>query len=402
MGRAMNSRLNSILRITCLAAGFMFGVTGVVGLVMFSMRAASLEPGRSKLENLTASEEQISALATDPRVDGSLRIAFLGDSTVHSAVKKNSLPFLLGQRLENWNPGGSPAKVYSMASPALGSISFHFLARDIIAARPDLIVWQVAFSHTNDYWLRGNTHHEFSGRLSMRDLIELSVLPIHQLDLSFDDLLAYKFLANPGMRPIWLSLIKEQSRVQRARAAFEQTLPGKGGKSPERLFTGIQGLNVLADQLVEVDGRPRYSSEWAVDRLGEGLKGINPDHILLQILVKSLVLFREAEIPVVIYLSPINIEYLRSIEMVNANLLRTSIETYRSVANDHAAEFVDLHDVLPDASFRDAQGHFHRTETFDPAARLIDSIQPAVENELDRIIEARAGTGQKTRAESEL
>jgi len=396
----MNFPPTMALRSAGLAVGFLFGLTCVIGLVMLATRAASLEPGASKLENLGRSEAQINVLAGDAQVDEAIRIAFLGDSTVHSAARKKGLPFLLGQRLEASERERLPAKVYSLASPALGSISFHALSRDIIAASPDLIVWQVAFSHSNDFWLRGNTHHEFSGRLSLQDLVELSVLPIHQIDLSFDDLLAYKILLTPSIRPLWSGLLKEQSRVQKARSAFEKTLPGKLGRSPEVVFAGVTGLNQMADQFVQIDGRSRHSKKWAIEYLGEGLRGINTDHIVLQVLAKSLSLFRDAQIPVVIYLNPINIDYLRSLGTMNEELLQASIEAYRSVATRYSAGFVDLHDELPDVSFYDAQGHFKPTPELDPAARILERIQPAVNKELDRITKARAAEASRTRAES--
>jgi hypothetical protein len=389
-------------RVVSIALGFLLGSASIVGLVMQTTRAASLDPGQSKLDSLVAIESLLAKLATGAQEHGALRVAFLGDSTVHSAIQAKSLPFALDQRMKSWQSGESSAEVYSIARPALGSVSFHFLARDIIAAKPDVIVWQLALVHTNDYWLRGNTHHEFAGRLSTLDLLEFSLLPIHELGLSLNTLLAYKFLANPGLRPIWSGLINEQSRVQKARRELEQTYSGEGKIGPEKYFLGLQGLRSLADRFVKVDGRQRSSRGWAVDRLGEALKGIGPDHILLRSLAKSLEIFRDAGIPVVIYLGPINIEYLRSINVVNENLLQASIQAYRDVAQKYGANFIDLHDVLPDASFYDASGHFRASPSLDPASRIIDGIHPILVEELERISEIAGSSPSGPLNESEL
>ena len=379
-----------ILRLTSIVVGFCVGLAGVVGIVGLSTRSASLEPGRSKLDTLSVVEERI-ALLTSPGQEGdTLRIAFMGDSTADPPVRINSLPFRLNERLSSWRTGGPPAEVYSLAAPALGSVTYHFLAPDIIAAEPDLIVWQVAFAHTNSYWLRGNTHHEFAGQLSILDLADLALLPIHHLDLSADDLLEYKLLMAPGLRSLWAWTVEEQSRVQKARNALEKGLVGEESIGPELGFGRMEALNQNGRQLVRIEGRARFAGKRAIHQQGEGLRGLRPDHVVARILGKTLALFRDAEIPVVIYLNPINIEYLRSIGVVDEDLLRTSVETYRSVAAEYGATFIDFHDALPDASFVDAQGHFHRTEAFDAAGRMIDRIQPAVTNELDRIVRRRA------------
>lgn len=379
------------LRLAASAIGFCLGLSAMLALVGLSTRAASLEPGYAKLDRLASVEERVAILAAAAIEGEALHIGFMGDSTVDPPSRIDSLPFRLQQRLSRWRWEGSAAVVHSLAAPALGSVTYHFLARDIIAAQPDLIVWQVAFTHTNGYWLTENTHHEFAGRLPLLDIGRTLLLPIHELGLSADDLLAYKLLMTPGLRTAWQWLGKEQSRVQKGRDAFEEWLTGGARHRPERKFRRTRGLRLNAGHISEVDGRLRYLGSRAVMHLGEGLRGLEPDHVLVRVLGETLGLFREAGIPVVMYLNPINIEHLRGLEVVDDDLLAMSIETYRSVAVESGAIFVDLHDAVPDASFIDARGHFHRTEAFDAAGRMIDKIQPPVADELDRI------AGQRTR-----
>jgi hypothetical protein len=144
--------------------------------------------------------------------------------------------------------------------------------------------------------------------------------------------------------------------------------------------------------VVKVDGHERFSRDQSIDQLGEALKGIRRDHILLQALGKSLRVFRQAGIPVVTYLGPINIEYLRSLNVVDEELLQASIQAYRDVAHDYGASFLDFHDILPDTAFYDAASHFRPTPSIDPNARIIDGIHPFLVAELERITQRAEGS----------
>jgi hypothetical protein len=364
----------------------------MMALVVWATHAASLAPGDSKLARLELVGQRIDSLVTGAHEAEVLRIAFLGDSTVDPPRSpENSLPAQLELGLEHWQHDGPPVVVYSMAAAALSSVTYHFLTPDIIAAQPDLVVWQLAFTHTSEHWLSGFTHHEFAGRLSFAELLPLLRLPIHELGLSADDLLLYKLLMRPGLRSAWSWLVQEQSRVQKTRDELDNRIYGQGANPPVRLFRGLGALKRQKRTMEFVDGRSRYLGKRAIIHQGEGLKGVQPDHVTLRLLAESLALYAEAGIPVVAYLSPINIEHLRAVGVVDEDRLSLSLESYRSVVASHGASFVDLHDLLPDDSFFDARGHFHRTEAFDTPGQIVDKLLPAVTGGLDGLVEQRRG-----------
>jgi hypothetical protein len=229
-----------------------------------------------------------------------------------------------------------------------------------------------------------------AGRMRVGDLARLTLLPIHDLGLSADDLLLYKLLIGSGSSTAWIWLVAEQSRAAKLRGALEERLAPWVGVRPEQRFRRRVALKAKGNSQKRIDGRVRSLGKAAVRRLGVGLTGLDSSHITLGMLAESLRLFERAGIPVVVYLGPINVEHLRNIGVVDERVLQESIDAYRQVVLDGGADFIDLHDALPDAAFTDARGHFHSTEDFDAVGRMLDKILPRVMEEIERMAPLQA------------
>jgi hypothetical protein len=382
------------LHLVLCAVGLCLGVVGSMALAVVTTRAAAVEPGDSRLGHLPGLDKNIHAVASGA-LGGrdKLRIAVLGDSTVGPPRATDHVPSRLHVALLRRTAEVSEAVVYNLSAPAMGSVTYHFMVADIVDALPDLVVWQVAFTHTSHHWRRTFSHHEMAGRMRLGDLARLTLLPIHDLGLSADDLLLYKLLMGSGSSTAWIWLVAEQSRVAKLRVALEERLAPWVGVRPEQGFRHRVALKAKGNGQKRIDGRLRSLGKAAVRRQGDGLTGLDPSHITLRMLAESLRLFETAGIPVLVYLGPINIEHLRNIGVVDEEVLRESVDVYRQVVVENGAGFIDLHDALPDISFVDARGHYHSTEEFDAVGRMLDKILPRVMEVIERIAPRQASAG---------
>jgi hypothetical protein len=127
-----------------------------------------------------------------------------------------------------------------------------------------------------------------------------------------------------------------------------------------------------------VPGKVRQNRQAAEKALAGVLGGIGsraPRLVVLEALLEDL---HRARIPVLLWVSPVNVEHLRSLG-IRLDGLDRSMSTVEAAVRRTGADFVDLHAFLPDAAFRDAGDHM--TANGDPdglalvAARLVPEIR---------------------------
>jgi hypothetical protein len=101
-------------------------------------------------------------------------------------------------------------------------------------------------------------------------------------------------------------------------------------------------------------------------------------------------IFRDAEIDVIVYTNPINVEQLVRAGAHDPDGLARSIGAIGAVATRQGARFVDLHDLLGEEGFRDTGGHLrYGPEGVDGALLLVRSLIPPL------VAEARKRSGER-------
>jgi hypothetical protein len=369
------------------------GLTGFVTALILAMAAITLLARTSevvqpsfKLERLAVLENRLRKISDSSDSPGKLRIAYLGDSTVED-IWEDSLPIRLERalkkhyrRLDHINASKDPIsiEVHNLALPAMSNITYHFIAREIAEADPDLIVWQTSFTHTSETWLKIHTIHEFAGLLPFRDLFRIAQFPIQSLGMTLDDLLFYKLLMASDVREEWLWLKREQSHIESSLDNFRVWVARLFGKEPDFWFKVLRQQTTLTKRIQILEGRRRYRGDTVIEHLGRGLAGLPEDHVSLRFLGESLATFREAEIPVVVYLNPINVEHLDTLGLRDRGVLERGAGQFRTVVLATDSRFLDLHDLLPDAGFRDEKGNYDVTNEIDALKIMVGEISPIV------------------------
>ena len=120
----------------------------------------------------------------------------------------------------------------------------------------------------------------------------------------------------------------------------------------------------------------RFSPAW-VDRLyGAALAGVDRGHPSLQTFAALLHRFDRLSIPVVVYIAPINVEYMTSLGRVEEQQLAKTIDAIGTVVQQNGGVMVDLHDLLPDGAFIDAAGHFTHEGRYDGPSLIAARLAP--------------------------
>jgi len=86
----------------------------------------------------------------------------------------------------------------------------------------------------------------------------------------------------------------------------------------------------------------------------------------------------------VLYVPPITVEHLQRVGVYDERGLGRTIATLENIARAAGAEFADLHDLLPDAAFRDNGGHFTHDPPYDGPVLVAEALAPYV------LVQARA------------
>ena len=105
----------------------------------------------------------------------------------------------------------------------------------------------------------------------------------------------------------------------------------------------------------------------------------SPRRVALHRCALPLRALRDAGVPVLVVVNPVNVEHLRSLDLDADDRLASGLATIGRVVGDSGARFLDLHAQLPDAAFRDAAGHVGTEAHPGAAEQVAAAIAPAVE-----------------------
>lgn len=377
MSEAAGQRAWSLRYLLGFLLGFVLALITLPALSIALTGFVEIDAGQHPLEvaaHIEAGLEKLRETRDEPDV---FRVAYLGDSTVYTYGAGHNLPRTLQQELDRRGTGKPEIRVYNLAYPAMGVMSYYFMADLIAEASPDLILWETSFTHVSPRW-RSNTRKGLAGFVGFGRLPEALSLPLGYIALTADQLLFYRAVIALGGFDAWRALGREQSKIAKLRPVLENALFAWAKKRPEVRFRIRAGLTTSKASMIAGPKPHRYTAESERAHYGKALTGLAPDHAALQAFDRGLARFARDDIPVLVYLNPINVEHLRRVEVFDAAEIDRSAEIYRGVAERSGAEFLDLHDYLPDRYFMDAPGHFFSTEELNGPGMMADALSPPV------------------------
>jgi hypothetical protein len=282
-------------------------------------------------------------------------VAFLGDSisiSVHGGT--GTVPRALRRELAETN-GADAFEIHSLAALGTGPFDYYFLVDEIVSAEPDQVV--IAFSlQSLGELFRSLSRERLSGWVAPSRLLEVALAPTHWIGLTADDLLMNVAIVNARGGEVWRQLLVEQARLGVAReqlaAWLGETLGGSGPQLFEMAAYSAQQRRARVDH-----ERDRYRADAERRHYGAAFVGLEEDHPILVVLASTLETLSDAGIPTLVYVNPINVEHLGELGLLEDDRLSRSLTTIESVVRGAGSDYLDLHDLLPDAAFRDAAGH---------------------------------------------
>jgi hypothetical protein len=292
------------------------------------------------------------------------RIVFIGDSTAVSYPYPERLPKLLQTRMREALPG-SNLKVISFAYSGMHPSDHYFLSSMVMEGKPHAVVLAFNLASFDKNWVAKNTRPQLAGWVPPGRIPEVARLPMDWMGLSLDQLLLYTAIVRSGFEERWMGALLGQAKVL---ASYNQWVEGIDG--PFRLVYGSRASKFWLPGV-----QPRRPTVFYIQRRwGGALAGVEPDHAILEVFSAALARYREGDTPVWVYLPPINIEHFEKMGQLNREGLARTIESIRIVVAAAGAKLIDLHQLIPEAGFRDASGHY----TVEPPIEGTDLIARAI------------------------
>ena len=282
-------------------------------------------------------------------------IAYLGDSTGMSGKgAKYSIPGRLGISLQK-NPARPP--VVSLAEAGLGPMDFYLLAEEVSRSQPTAVILSVNLAALSHFWSQRLSHPEFATAMRGDRWLEAFGLPSVVNGVKADRLILYPGLRALGLGEVWRDVNRYQAQFLRGWTELGIALGSRGevgyGESPKP--RGSVPIESPQDQFALLEERLRQQ-QW--NHYGKAIRGVDPDDPSLQILAATLRHWEGLDIPILMVVIPINVELVQGLGLDDPEGRKQTLDALAHVAQDNSAEFLDLHDLLPQESFADWQGHY--------------------------------------------
>ena len=336
-----------------------FQVGGIFGYPKIEIRTDVLEP----------IDAGLASLGTAAAGKALHRVAYLGDSMIVSYKPGSTVPQRLQQTLDR-GPNEGRFLVASVAAPGMGPFDFYFIADRVAAAQPNQVILPINLSVFSRGWRETFSRPQLAGLLPLKRLPQALLLPLDGIGLTADRLLAYTITVRLGALDAWEQLAREQARLGTARRGVAQRIGTRFGEAAEERFAK-EAMRHFADRFDM--GNNRQIAPLAIaDRFGPVLSGLRQDNPSLEVLAATLAIFESAGIDVLVYINPINVEQLGQAGALPAEGLNQTLATIEELVVHEGARFLDLHDLLGDANFRDAAGHLNDQGTL----LLVRSLVP--------------------------
>ena len=320
------------------------------------------------------------AIARAEAIEPLRQIVVLGDSTIISYRPGRQLPDRLEENLADRSDSGPKIRLVNLAISGVAAFDYYFLADEIVRARPDGVLFAFNLDTLSENWRGAYSRPELAGLIAPRRIAATISLPLHWVGLTLDRLLFYVSIVQSGSFEHWYALSIDQAKIGRMRIRVRDNLEALvGSRASQDADRVIRDL-VRSSVFVPDENNPigRFTRFGIREHYGDAMSGLDSSHPVLRALGAMLEHFEHAGIPVFVFVTPVNIEYMESLDMLDRPGLAETIEQIEGVVRGAGADFIDLHALLPDGAFRDGTGHFRIGETHDGPATLAEALAPAV------------------------
>jgi hypothetical protein len=177
----------------------------------------------------------------------------------------------------------------------------------------------------------------------------------------------------------WRALLDRQAKLLNTRDLLEGFIERRSGVSTSAERRLVAAADGYARMLAP--GTSFASVQHVEEMLGAALGGVDRENPRLKLLRLVLTELRAEGIPTLVWVSPVNVEHMRSIGLSMEGLER-SMGTIRAVVESTGASFLDLHDLLPREAFRDSGDHYTGDGRPNGAAIVAARLGPAIKRAL--------------------
>jgi len=322
-------------------------------------------------------DERLAALRERDAADRAWQVGLLGDSMAISYREPKQIPSRLQEAVDELGAESPPIRVHSLASPGMGPFDFYFLAERVAATAPDQVILPVNLTSLSEGWHAAFARPQLAGLLPPSRLLEALGLPLEHIGVTADRLLAYVALAQAGALEAWRKISFRQAKLGVAQDQLADRVSTSVGSQTEQRFA-LDAFVYNRSREVDSGLRPRLTTFGVEQRFAPALRGVEPDFPVLQMLGAAVRAFRERGIEVLVYTSPLNLEHIEAIGADDPDGLARTLASIRAVSEGAGARFLDLHDLIPDAGFRDFAGHLSTTPAHDGPQRVATQLAPLV------------------------
>lgn len=302
------------------------------GWALYAHRAELAELGRGDGSSDTGALRRLDLVAT--RRQRFARIAVFGDSLTMCTTPKAGRYDTIARNLKlQIQSGGKPVEVVDLSQPGLLPLFYFTLLDEALALQVELVVIEVNLRTFMDPLARRGEERlpGLARKLAFRESLKVTA-SLEREGLSVLD--------PPLMR------LKEQLGLLYVLEGAREAGLGWLHDAGEQARTTLGLARRSIPPINEIARRARLS--YAVDF------GDNPNAAVLRAMFAEL---RQAEVPFVAYVAPINMDYLRTTKELGDDDIARRIEDLRQDVGASEVEWLDLHDALPASMFRDFQNH---------------------------------------------
>jgi hypothetical protein len=306
------------------------------------------------------------------------RAVLLGDSMVVSYPQALQIADTIQRRVRRLLPDGPRVGVVNLGLAGTGPFDYYFTVDVISRLEPDLVIIEFNLASASDNFYDAFSRPELSGWLEGTKILESAWLPMSRIGLTFDRLLLYNAIIRAGAFESWVSLNQEQVRFEQARANLEEQLAFREatGLTPEESSRQRSKIWLLARNSIR--GVDRHSKFATRASLGASLDGLDPQDPTLVMLGATVRSYKSRGIDVLVYVNPINVEHIEQLGILDESRLAQSLDHATAAVTSNGGHLVDLHQIFPDAAFRDRSGHFAYQGEINGPVALAEKLAPSV------------------------
>jgi len=309
-------------------------------------------------------------------------VAYLGDSTVVKYPPEHRLPKRLQEAVGHQNRSGRPIAVHSLATMGLTPYDFYFVADAVVDAGADLVILPFNLAAFSWSWRGRFPRPELSSWIHSGRIAQTALLPVHDIGLTMDRLLFYRLVERAVGIEAWHAFARQQARVGKGRQDLE--LWASGFQEPNAVAAFRRHYYLKLGSRIRIRKAKRFNELGHENNHGGAFAGQDPSHPVIRIFDAALGALREAGVPVLVYVVPLNYEHCASLGLFDEAGLARTLESLEEVAQRNDALFLDLHRLLPDEGFIDAPGHFRYEDGIDGPRRVAAALAAPVLAEASR------------------